>query len=339
MTTIQPLGRRAHAERPDTPAHHRAAYFINNHGKAAPERPAPAKPSRRLRLVAGAVTVAALSAGCAFATPDTSQVAISYTGGAFESQTFDKCVDPGVREGTNLGGYTYYYPVGTRTWDFSTRPGADSPPILVSTSNNQELIVSGTITFTLDTSCEPYTDESGRVWAGGKLQKFNDTIGRSKGAFFGEDSTAIPQGWRDVLGLYLGGPAERSMDRIGGGFTWQDLYSQQPVVADFTRQVTAQIPTLLAEQTGGENFFQIINIQIDKPTVPDGLRNELQAREAALLAQQTANDQLTFAQGFPGGLTGYQAYLEQQARTKCYNDGRCIYVPDGVSVPAPVAGG
>ncbi len=297
------------------------------------------KVPRRLRLVAVAA-LATLSLGaCSYASADTASVGISYTGGTFESQTFDKCIDSGQRQPTNWGGSTYYYPVGTRTWDFSTRPGADSGPILVSTSNNQELIVSGTITFNLDTSCTEYTDKNGRVWPGGKLQLFHDTVGRSKGAFFGEDSTEIPQGWRDTLGLYLGGPSERAMDRVGGGFTWQDLYSSQTVAADFTAQVTEQIPTLIAEQTGGENFFRIINIQVDKPTVPERLRSELEGQQASLLAQQTANDQRSFAESFPGGLAGYQAYLEQQARTKCYNDGRCIYVPDGVSIPAAVPGG
>lgn len=336
MNETQSSGR--HVELPTTPEHFRAANLIKNNTPQTPPRKAPANRRSRVKAAAGAVVLTLVTAGCAFATPDTSQVAIDYTGGPFEGQEFNKCVDPGIRDQTNLFGYVYYYPAGTRTWDFSNRPGADSPPILVSTSNNQELIVSGTITFTLDTSCEEYTDAAGTVWPGGKLQKFNDTIGRGKGAYFGEDSTQIPQGWRDVLGLYLGGPAERAMDSTGGGFTWQDLYSRQDVAAQFTEAVTAQIPTLLSEQTGGENFFEIISIQIDKPTVPDALRNELQSREAALLSQATANDQLAFANGFPGGLSGYQAYLEQQARTKCYNDGRCIYVPDGVAVAAGPVG-
>lgn len=294
--------------------------------------------NRRIAVALSAVLLILGLGACSYATPDTASIGLSYTGGPLDSQEFYRCTPPGVRQAADLNGETYYYPVGIRTWDFSTRPGADSPPILVSTSNNQELIVSGTITFTLDTSCEPYRDKAGRDWPGGKIQLFHDTVGRSKGAFFGEDSTVIPQGWRDTLGLYLGGPAERTMDRVGGSYTWQDLYSKQDVANAFTKAVIEQIPTVASDQTGGENFFKIVNIQVDKPTVPDALRNELQAREAALLAQQTADQQKAFAASFPGGLVGYQAYLEQQARTKCYDSGKCIYVPNGVSIPAQPGG-
>jgi hypothetical protein len=294
--------------------------------------------STRVRAVLGTLVLGIALAACSTATPDTASVGIDYTGGAWDSQQFNKCIDPGHRDFTDLGGTTYYYPVGTRTWDFSTRPGADSPPIAVSTSNNQELIVSGTITFNLVTDCAKYTDGNGREWPGGKLQKFHDTIGRAKGAFWtSDDSTQVPQGWKDTLGLFLGGPANRAMDQVGGGVTWQNLYSDKATVDSFTKQVAAAIPGLLKQQTGGEEFFTITAIQLDKPDVPGVLKDQLQAKEAAILAQQTADQQLTFAKNFPGGLPGYQAYLEQQARTKCYNDGKCIYVPNGVSVP--VAGG
>ena len=68
-----------------------------------------------LRAVTGAaVLVTALSA-CSYAAPDAAFVGVSYTGGTFESKSFDKCVDSGVRTPTNWGGDTYYYPVGTRT--------------------------------------------------------------------------------------------------------------------------------------------------------------------------------------------------------------------------------
>lgn len=285
-----------------------------------------------MKLPALAILAAASLTACSYATPDTSSVGLSYTGGVVESQTFDKCVDPGHKEATNWGGSTYYYPVGTRTWTFSNGPGADTGPILVSTSNNQELIVSGTITFNLDTSCTPYTDKTGREWPGGKLQLFHDTVGRSKGAFFDEDSTVIPQGWRDTLGIYLGGPTNRAMDQQGGAYAWQDLYSRQDVANAFTAAVKQAIPPLIEAQTGGENFFKIIDIQLDKPTVPDGLRGELENRERAILAQQTADSQKAFAENWPGGLPGYQAYLRQQAETKCLDTGKCNLVPQGAAV-------
>lgn len=286
----------------------------------------------RLRIAAGLLVATAALGACSYASPDTASVGLSYTGGSFESKSFSKCVAPGKKETADIGGDVYYYPVGTRTWDFSNRPGADSGPILVSTKNNQELIVSGTISFVLDTNCDPFTDAQGKQWPGGHIQKFHDTLGRSNGAFFGENSTEIPQGWRNTLGKFLGGPSERAMDTTGGNYTWQDLYSDPGTVKAFTDAVVAAIPDKVKDATGGENYFQIVSVQLDKPTVPDALRNELQAREAAILAQQTANDQRAFAESFPGGLSGYQAYLRQQAETKCLNEGKCNMVPQGAAV-------
>lgn len=270
---------------------------------------------------------------CSYATPDTASIGLSYTGGSFESKSFIKCVEPGSREIADLGGDVYYYPVGARTWDFSNRPGADSPPILVSTKNNQELIVSGTIGFVFNTDCTPYTDAQGKVWPGGKPQKFHDTIGRSKGAFFGEDSTDIPQGWRNSLGIYLGGPSERAMDQIGGAYPWQSLYSDQASVSAFVRSVAQEIPNKVKEASGGEIYFEIISVQLDKPTVPDALKRELEATEAALLSQDRAGRDRTFAEGFPGGLPGYAAYQKQLAETNCLNNGRCTFIPSGASIP------
>lgn len=276
-----------------------------------------------------------LVAGCSdYATPDTSSVGLAYTGGDYDEKKFEKCVPAGGNERIDWAGTTAYYPQGTRTWDFSDRSGADSGPILVSTSNNQELIQGGTITFTLDTSCTEYKDADGKIWPGGKLQKFHETIGRSKGAFFGEDSTVVPQGWKDVLTLFLGGPANRVMDDTGAGSTWQNLYSDKPTVDAFTKKVIADLPAKIKDATGGDEFFHIISVQLDKPTVPEALRHELEQKEVDILAQDTASQKRAFQESWPGGIPGYQAFQHQEAETKCLNEGRCpIVVPGALPVP------
>lgn len=290
---------------------------------------------RKLGALAAAALVVATTAGCStYAQPDTALRGVSYTGGEWESKQFLRCVEPGANEAVDNGGSTYFYPITSRTWDFSNRLGADSPPIQVSTSNNQELAVSGTITFTLVTDCTEYTDEDGKLWPGGKLQKFHDTIGRSKGSFFGEESTVIPQGWRDMLAIYLGGPAERVMDTTGGGVTWQALYSDAATVSNFTKSVKDSVPAAIKSLTGGEVYFDITDIQIDKPTVGPALKTELENAERAALAQGTANAEKAFAVSFPGGLAGYQSYKTQianenlaNAQAECLRSGKCTSVP------------
>jgi hypothetical protein len=275
--------------------------------------------------------------GCTtYAQPDTALRGVSYTGGEWESKAFLRCVEPGANEAVDTGGETYYYPITTRTFDFSTRPGADAPPINVSTSNNQELSVGGTITFTLDTSCEPYKDKTGKEWPGGKLQMFHDTIGRSKGAFFGEESTVVPPGWKDAMNIYLGGPAERTMDNVGGAYTWQELYSDKTSTDEFTKQVKAQIPDQIAKLTGGEQFYLITDIQIDKPNVSGELRTQMERAEAGKLSRDNAAAEQGFIATFPGGPSAYQAWKEQQSRAnlqeamaRCFNENRCTAIPVG----------
>jgi hypothetical protein len=293
---------------------------------------------RWLRATLAALLGVTALAGCTtYAQPDTALRGVSYTGGEWESKQFLRCVEPGANESVDNGGATYYYPITTRTFDFSARPGADAGPISVSTSNNQELSQGGTITFTLDTSCAPYTDRTGKVWPGGKLQMFHDTIGRSKGAFFGEESTVVPQGWRDAMNIYLGGPAERTMDNVGGGYTWQELYSDKNKTTAFVDEVKKEIPAQIAALTGGEQFYVITDIQLDKPNVSGALKAQLEASEASALAQQTAAAEQAFIASFPGGSAGYAAWQEQKSRqalrdaqARCYNEARCNAVPVGV---------
>jgi len=288
---------------------------------------------RNLRAVAALAVTAmiGLTACSTYATPDTSSVGLAYTGGSWDSKAFQKCVPAGGNEAIDNGGDTAYYPVGTRTWAFGNGPGYDSGPIAVSTSNNQELLVSGLITFTLDTDCTKWVDGATppKEWAGGKIQKFHETIGRSKGAFFGEDSTVVPQGWKDVLALFLGGPANRVMDTAGGAVTWQQLYSDAGTVTTFTKTVTDDLPAKIKDATGGDEFFKIISVQIDKPTVPDALRGELEAQQRAILEQSTADQKRAFQDNWPGGQAGYQAFQRQEAETKCLNEGRCPVVVPG----------
>lgn len=288
---------------------------------------------RSLAVLCAALAV--LLTGCStYATPDTSSIGLAYTGGSWDNKYFQKCVPPGGNVAIDNGGDTSYYPVGTRTWAFGGGPGYDSGPILVSTSNNQELVVSGLITFTLDTDCTPWTDGAGKMWPGGRIQKFHETIGRSKGAAFGEDSTVVPQGWRDVLTLFLGGPANRVMDTAGGTVTWQQLYSDAGTVTSFQKTVTDDLPAKIKDATGGDEFFHIISVQIDKPTVPDALRVQLEAQQAAILEQDTAGQKRAFQESWPGGITGYQAFQRQEAETRCLNEGRCpVVVPGAFPVP------
>lgn len=271
--------------------------------------------------------------GCSVADPDTSQVVLHYSGGSFSSQQFEYCTQPGIRSTGGAGDYDFYYPAGQRTYVFSERPGADAPPIRVSTKNQTELIVRGAITFTLNPDCRTYTDGTGKEWPGGKLQKFHDTIGRQNNAYAESGGEPMPDGWKNVLNIYVGAPAERAMDNAGIGFNWQDLYSNVDQKNAWVKAVEEKLPQLIKDQAG-DDLFIINNIQLDKPDVPDGLRAELENNQAAALRQQTATTDQQAAANFPGGLAAYQDYQQKQAINKAIAEGRVnpLIVPQGSPV-------
>lgn len=284
-------------------------------------------------VLLGAISLVTVATGCTVADPDTSQVVIHYTGGPISSQNFEYCTAPGVRNTGGIGDYDYYYPNGQRTYTFSDAPGADAPPIRVSTANQTELIVRGTVAFTLNTDCTTFTDPSGKEWKGGKLQRFHDTIGRHKGAYASSGGDAQPQGWKDVLAQYVGGPAEKAMDNAGLGFPWQQLYSDATEKAKWEQKVLEELPKLILAQAGSDHFI-INNIQLQKPDVPDALRAELEGAQAAGLRKSTADIDKSAAENFPGGVQGYLAYQQQLAINKAISEGKANInvVPQGSSI-------
>lgn len=284
-------------------------------------------------VLLGATSLVAVVTGCTVADPDTSQVAIHYTGGPFSSQNFEYCTSPGVREVGGASDFDYYYPNGQRTYTFSDAPGADAPPIRVSTGNQTELIVRGTVAFTLNTDCNSFKDGDGKEWKGGKLQRFHDTIGRHKGAFANGGGEAQPQGWKDVLAQYVGGPAEKAMDNAGLGFQWQQLYSDAGKKSEWEQKVLEELPKLILAQAGSDHFI-INNIQLQKPDVPDSLRAELEGAQAAGLRKSTADIDKSAAENFPGGVQGYLAYQQQLAINKAIAEGKANInvVPQGSSI-------
>jgi hypothetical protein len=163
----------------------------------------------RLAAATAAVLVTLAAAACTIANTTPQNIGISYNNGPFDSRSFEKCDPPGNRSIDGAGSDHYYYPAGQRTFNFSSDRGADSKPLSVATSSSIELVASGTVTFHLNTSCEEYTDKSGKKWPGGRMQKFH-AAGREDGAdeqrrggeLAGWDQRlpGVPEGARDQRG-------------------------------------------------------------------------------------------------------------------------------------------
>ena len=287
---------------------------------------------RRTSITAAILAASITIVGCSVADPDSSQEALHYSGGPFSSQNFQNCINPGTREVDGPGDYMFYYPHGQRTFTFSdVDPHADRPPIHISTKDRQELLVRGTVTFTLNTDCTPYDekDATGKVvrhWDGGVLQRFHDTIGRHTEAFASDGGDQQPKGWDEVLNRYIGDPAEKAMDNAALRWNWTDLYNNLDAKNAWQDEVIADLPRLIDQQAGAPHFI-VNSVQLQKPDVSPTLAAELQNNAAAQLRKNTADTDQQAAQNFPGGIAGYLQYQQQLAVNDAIKSGKVQVIP------------
>lgn len=299
---------------------------------------------RFLKLAMASALGALVLVGCSTADPNPSEIGLRYNGGPFSGQEFLNCIAPGSRQVNGPNSQYYYYPFGTRTYNFAgdvgkAAPGADEGAILVNTKNSTQMKVTGSITFRLNDSCTAFTDRNGHFWPGGMLQKFHDTIGRSHN-MFATDSNADFAGnttWGQGLNLFLGGPAGKALNNAGLAYNWQDLNSNLDVRNKFVAAAETDIKTLISQQAG-DDFFLIQNVQVDQPLPPTNLIEQMTELQKQQLVNQTAEQTQQLAANWPGGLAGYQQYQQQLAVIKAISDGHVpvLLIPQGSPIMANV---
>lgn len=269
-------------------------------------------------------------------------MALRYSGGAFDRQLFKNCEPPSAYSHGDSGDHLYYYPAGRREFKFSNDPNSDAPPITVTTADKQELTVTGTVIFELNTSCTPFTDAGGRQWPGGIIQKFHEQIGaKPERIAYAEDSSEPqPPGWLAGLGIYLKDPLERTLDAQSLKYNWPDLYSDAAKKTEWEQAALGGLPDLIKQQAG-EDYFHVISVLLQKPVISQRLQDQLQAEQEATLRANTekveadrriaaANAERATIEGWPGGQAGYEDYQRTQAEIKCLNENRCALPPGTV---------
>lgn len=284
-----------------------------------------------LVLAGAALTMA----GCSSVDTAPDQVALHYAGGGVaDERRFETCVGSSELHNFDGVGETYaYYPTGQRAFKFSTDEGADAGPLTASTRDQQELVVRGVITFTLNTSCKPFTDADGRRWPGGKLQKFHELIGRKFSAAADGPDVEPPAGWDKLLGVYIKDIADRAIDNEALRYGWEQLYNDAAKKAQWEKDVIAAIPDLVKRQAG-EDYFTINSIVLQKPDIADVLKGQLAAKQAAVLRGQASEVDKATAKNWPGGISAYLDYQRQLAVNKAIEEGKVkvLPIPQGSAV-------
>lgn len=275
-----------------------------------------------LLLLGGAVVA------CSSVDTDPRQVALHYSGGSFESQTFKRCVPASTLEIANSAGdHYYYFPTGDRTYRFNDDENADQKPIEVTSSDRVVMKVKGELNFTLNTDCTAYTDKSGRQWPGGRLQMFHERF--NKDTVAPQDSgREMNPGWRTMLQGRIGGPLEQLMDQSALNFTTVQLDGDPVKKDEWQRAVLADLQNRIDASFGGERVLEIREpILIQRPELPDALKAVVAEREAIRQRGENAAQEKAVGESWPGGPEAYDRHLISVAVQKAINEGRVQVVP------------
>ena len=223
-----------------------------------------------------------VASGCSNVNTNSDQVGLHYKGGPFSSTSFSNCVASGTRNFDGPGDLHYYYPAGQRTFDFTGGKGSESDPITVVSSDNQELTISGGLTFNLDTTCNDAD--------GGMLRKFHENIGLKFQPIMDEDGTT-GDGWDNLLRFYMGQPLKKALSTEAQKYSWLALYNDPATRVKFEAAVNAELPTAVKATTGGNAYFLNFNLTLQQPTVNAQLSNGLLAVQVAITQRQAVEQQ------------------------------------------------
>ncbi|WP_035284812.1 SPFH domain-containing protein [Actinokineospora spheciospongiae] len=280
----------------------------------------------RTRALAPSLLIPALLlVGCSIANPTSSEVSLQYGAGPFDSRKFVECET--ARDVSDVNDDHYYYPSGQRDFTFGDGEGLDAAALTSTTQDSQEIKVTGTVKFTLNTDCAQFTDPTGKVWPGGKLQMFHELIAYKYEAAPTDGGEQMEEGWSELLRNYVGAALDRATDNEALKYPWQKLYTDTAAKAQWEKDVLEQLPDILRSLTQGVDLITINSVLLQKPGIQAALVQGLTEKQAAELRGQAVEVDKQAAASFPGGIVAYQQYQQQQAVNQAIKDGKVQVLP------------
>lgn len=228
---------------------------------------------KKIVAIALAGGVALALTGCSTAA-QSDEVVVHKGGGIVEAAVAKGCILPATRELSKPGDAYYSYPSSPRVYDFTGGKNSDGDPFNVVSSDGQTLTVPGTLTFSLNTTCEI-------------LQRFHDKYGSRNGAYFTDGMQNTPDGWVKVLNIYMRPALDSTLDRVAKQYKWTQLYSDPTIKDELNKAVNESVRTLINQQfESNDEYFVGYSALIQQPQAPSDLVNlaksqELNARTAA----------------------------------------------------------
>lgn len=247
-------------------------------------------------VVAGGI-IATMTA-CSTVSPEADQRALHYKAGSFSSKEFQGCVD--ARQTNGPGDQYYIYPTSQRSFTASDAEGADAPAFTIVSADNVELKAPISVTFDVNTSCEPIKVD-GKNYPGGVLQLFHERLANRYKAYWTPDmdgdanSDGVPDGWPTLLNFAIGNPIDAQYDRAAQGYKWRQLWNDPATKTKIEQDLTQSLQTAVDSRMGapaGQKFFQNFKVTLTKPTpTNDDLVSAVSSEQANVSKAESAEKQ------------------------------------------------
>lgn len=242
------------------------------------------KKLKALSIIAIAAAIGALTSGCSVVNTEPDLVALHYSAGMFSPTKFEKCIPSSSRNVEGAGDKFFEYPnvASVRTYDASHRPGAETTPILVLSSDNNEMAVPVLVKLSL------LSDDCT------KLKDFHERFGLRASAFWngsdyseGGNSSNAPAGWVNLLRMNVGAPLEVTLDRAAQKYTWRQLWNDTEVKLKLEQAVEENLQRMVDDQMGG-HYFKVMSTLVEKPEPTDPKLRETISNEVNNVAAAQA---------------------------------------------------
>lgn len=183
------------------------------------------------------------------------------------------CVKP--EESLNVTTNNFYtYPARQISWDATGDQGSERGPYVVVSNAKApaDMKVPVVVTFDLTTDCE-------------KLKKFHADFGTKYSGWVNDGD----QGWIELLNYVVGQPLQDTLNAVAQKYTWQQIWNDEAVRAEFREALAKNLPTASARRTDGVDFFTNFQVTVLKPTpVNEALKKTIEDQQANIQAAQAA---------------------------------------------------
>lgn len=173
------------------------------------------------------------------------------------------CIDP-EKSQVEVTNDVYRYPARQISWDATGSEGAERGPyrVVSNIAAPAELNVPVVVTMDLTTNCD-------------LLSEFHREFGTKYNGWLNEDGS-VSQGWINLLDYVIGQPLEQTLLPIAQKYTWQQIWNDEAIRAEFQQAVLKQLPEASKARTNGKEFFANFQVTVLKPDpVDDGLKEAI----------------------------------------------------------------